>query len=80
MRQKSPIASPRVDPAPVPPVDERELRAAQAAVGVLLLGAFVFRMPELVYVVTVVVGAGRAARPARQPVPRGVPGRRRAAA
>lgn len=42
----------------MPSVDEREFRAAQAAVGVLLLGAFVFRMPELVYVVTVVVGAG----------------------
>ena len=57
MGQKSPIASPRWTPAS-PVVDERELWAAQAAVGVLLLGAFVFRMPELVYVVTVVVGVG----------------------
>ena len=47
VRRKSPIGSP-CGPAPVPSVDERELRAAQAAVGVLLLGAFVFRMPELV--------------------------------
>jgi MFS superfamily sulfate permease-like transporter len=39
-------------------VDEREFRAAQAAVGVLLLGAFVFRMPEIVYVITLVVAVG----------------------
>jgi hypothetical protein len=39
-------------------VDEREVRAVQAAVGVLLLGAFVFRIPELVYVVTIAVGVG----------------------
>ena len=48
----------RVDPCPPPAVDERELRAVQAAVGVLLLGAFVFRIPELVYLVTIVVGVG----------------------
>jgi hypothetical protein len=47
-----------VDPAQAPSVDEREFRAAQAAVGVLLLAAFVFRMPEIVYVVTVVVAVG----------------------
>jgi Domain of unknown function (DUF4395) len=41
-----------------PAVDEREVRTAQAAVGVLLLGAFVFRVPELVVGVTVVLAIG----------------------
>jgi Domain of unknown function (DUF4395) len=39
-------------------VDERQVRTAQAAVGVLLLGAFVFRLPELVVGVTVVLAVG----------------------
>jgi hypothetical protein len=39
-------------------VAEREVRTAQAAVGVLLLGAFVFRVPELVVGVTVVLAIG----------------------
>ena len=47
-----------MDPSPSSSVDERELRAVQAAVGVLLLGAFVFRIPELVYLVTIAVGVG----------------------
>ena len=47
-----------MDPSPSSSVDERELRAVHAAVGVLLLGAFVFRIPELVYLVTIAVGVG----------------------
>jgi hypothetical protein len=39
-------------------IDEREVRTAQAAVTVLLLGAFVFRLPGLVVAVTVVLAIG----------------------
>jgi Domain of unknown function (DUF4395) len=44
-------------------LDERELRASQAAVAVLLLGAFVFQVPPLVVGVTVVVAIGAAFGP-----------------
>jgi hypothetical protein len=40
------------------PIDERELRVAQAAIGVLLLAAFVFRVPSLVVGVAFVVAIG----------------------
>jgi hypothetical protein len=53
-----------VEPAAPQPIDEREVRSAQAAVGVLLLGAFVFRVPPLVAGVTVVVAIGAAVGPA----------------
>ena len=95
MGQKSAGRVARVDPSPSAAVDERELRAVQAAVGVLLLGAFVFRIPELVYVVTVAVGVGAllgtrvnvfhaayraVVGPAAQAGRGGRPGRRRAGA
>jgi hypothetical protein len=41
-----------------PELDERELRAAQGAIAVLLLGAFVFRVPALVVGIAVVVAIG----------------------
>jgi hypothetical protein len=44
-------------------MDERELRAAQGTVAVLLLGAFVFRVPQLVLGVAVVVALGAALGP-----------------
>jgi hypothetical protein len=52
-----------VDPTFSPTVDERELRAAQGAVGVLLLGAFVFRVPGLVVAIAVIVALGTAFGP-----------------
>jgi hypothetical protein len=52
-----------VQATPSPPLDERELRAAQAAVGALLFGAFVFRVPLLVVAITVAVAAGAALGP-----------------
>jgi hypothetical protein len=39
-------------------LDERELRAAQGAIAVLLLGAFVFRVPALVIAIAVIVAIG----------------------
>ncbi len=68
----------RVDPSPSSSVDERALRAVQAAVGVLLLGAFVFRIPELVYRRHDRGRCRRVARYPRQPVARRVSRRRRA--
>jgi len=47
-------------PEAPPDLDERELRAAQAATAVLLLGAFVFRVPLLVVGLTVVLALGAA--------------------
>ena len=44
-------------------LDERELRAAQGAIAVLLFGAFVFQLPELVYGVTVIVAVSAAFGP-----------------
>ena len=48
---------------PGPDVDEREVRAAQGAIAVLLLGAFVFRVPALVVGIAVVVAIGAAFGP-----------------
>ena len=44
-------------------LDEREIRAAQGAIAVLLFGAFVFQLPELVYGVTVIVAVSAAFGP-----------------
>jgi hypothetical protein len=52
-----------MEPASPHAIDEREVRSAQAAVGVLLLGAFVFRVPPLVAGVAVVVAIGAAVGP-----------------
>jgi Domain of unknown function (DUF4395) len=41
-------------------IDERELRAAQGTIAVLLLGAFVFRVPVLALGIAVVVALGAA--------------------
>ena len=46
-----------------PELDERELRAAQGAIAVLVLGAFVFRVPALVIGVAVAVAIGAAFGP-----------------
>src|SRR5262245_58879917 len=51
----------RVEPAGGPaPVDERELRAAQGVIAILLLAAFVFRIPLLVTGIAIVVLVGAA--------------------
>jgi hypothetical protein len=42
------------------PIDERELRAVQGALGILLLAAFVFRIPLLVTGLAIVVVIGAA--------------------
>jgi hypothetical protein len=47
-----------VEPGTSETIDARELRAAQGTVAILLLGAFVFRVPQLVVGVTVVVTFG----------------------
>jgi hypothetical protein len=44
-------------------IDERELRAAQGAIAVLLFGAFVFRVPILALGIAVVVVLGAAFGP-----------------
>ncbi len=46
-----------------PELDERELRAAQGAIAVLLLGAFVFRVPAVVVGIAVIVAIGAAFGP-----------------
>jgi hypothetical protein len=53
-----------VEPARGPaPIDEREVRAVQGAIAVLLLAAFVFRIPLLVTGIAVVVLVGAAFGP-----------------
>lgn len=48
-------------------VDGRSERAAQSLVGVLLLGAFVFRLPWIVPLLAVLVGLGAAGGPTLSP-------------
>jgi hypothetical protein len=56
-------------PAPTPPpspaeaVDARGDRAAEAAIGVILLAGFVFRFPLLLPIMALLVGAGAVAGP-----------------
>jgi hypothetical protein len=57
-----------VVPGPPASVDGRELRAAQGVVAVILLGAFVFRLPWLVPVVAVVTVAGAVLGPHANPL------------
>jgi hypothetical protein len=56
-----------VQPSPPRAVDARADRAAQAIVGVILLAAFVFRLPWLVPVLAVVLAPGALLGPRANP-------------
>jgi hypothetical protein len=52
-----------VDPGPRATVDARSDRAVESIVGIVLLGAFVFRLPWLVPILTLILAAGAVGGP-----------------